>query len=324
MNSSRLARYSIVLIGTLGIGTAMAAPVDRRLEITLTVEGKQDWRNALQWSKATTSQRYDFATTLRSNGKLEAANLLDKDPETRFAIKTEYLRRQGLAQLKAQGLDPNSPDLQRKISEGMQKESFACEGESICMSEVNAKYSTIMAAAMSPDNSALFEGEPRYLFFTGFPGCANRIHSVNKTQIAGETAFGRKKDKLSPFTLNRAGDSKGSPTEMKSLCTFYTVVLDTKEQKLLVENVNIPPARGTSVRTEFGTTRNSEDDLPVAFEAMDLVNMTLREAPLSGSLDKAVSLTTPLDGNSTVLGTFTGDARLSVKWAFVDAAAAKP
>ncbi|MGQ0700292.1 MAG: hypothetical protein ACT4PZ_18880 [Panacagrimonas sp.] len=323
MNRIKLAGYSGILIGALSVGTAMAAPMDRRLEITLTVEGTQDWRNELQWSKATTSQRYDFATTLRSDGKLEGANLLDKDQETRLAIKTEYLRRQGLAQLKAQGLDPSSPDLQRQISAGMQKESFACEGEPICFSEVNAKYSTIMAAVTSPDNSALFEGEPRYLFFSGFPSCANRIHSVNKTQTKGETAFGRKKDKLSPFALDRQGDSQGSLTEQKSLCTFYTVVVDTKEQKMFVENVNIPPARGTSVRTEFGTTLSSQDDLPVASEAMDLVNTTLRDAPLSGSLEKTVVLTTPLDGNATVLGSFLGNAKVSLKWAFVDGAAAK-
>lgn len=189
--------------------TAMAAPVERTLNIHITVDGQQDWRNVLQWSKATTTQRYEISTTLRSDGELEAANLLDPDLDTRLAIKTEYLRQQGVQKLRHAGIDPKSPSLMTDLSRRAQKDTFDCKGESSCMSTVGVKYAALMAAAVEPDNSEVLKGEPRYLFFFGFPGCSNRITAVHQYKAVGETAYGRNKDKIFPYALSYDGASTG-------------------------------------------------------------------------------------------------------------------
>lgn len=311
------------VIGVLGVGAATAAPMDRRLEINVALEGKQDWRNELQWSKATTAQRYEFSTTLRSDGVLEGANLLDMDLDARLAIKTEYLRRKGAAKLKASGIDPTSERVQAEISSRMQKDMFACKGEATCMSDTNSKYTELMAAAVQPDNSELFAGEPRYLFFFGYPGCANKIHAVHKYQATGETGYGRNKDKIFPYALSRDGDYAGSARDQTSMCSLFTVVLDTKEQKMFVENIYIPTSRGKVVRTEFGKTVSSEADLPYPDPLQGWINGLLRHGALSGTSSTTLPLNLPLDGNSTVLGLFTGEAKTTLKWSFTELAATK-
>lgn len=313
-----------LLAGLGSSGPAAAAPIDRKLEISVTLDGKQDWRNALQWSKSTTTQRYEFTTGLRSDGKLEGANLLDMEIERRLAIKTEYLRRKGVARLKAEGIDPASPDLQKQISDRMQQDSFKCKGDNVCMSETSGKYAELMAAAMEPDNSEIFEGEPRYLFFFGYPGCPNRIHAVNKTHTEGETAYGRNKDHIFPYLLDLNGDSTGSARDQVSMCSYFTVVIDTKDQKMYVENVYLPAAFGRSVRTEFEKTQTQDVDLPIAAPLQGWINQVLRVAPLSGTVDATLPLTLPLDGNSTVLGEFTGTGKATLKWAWTGGPAGKP
>lgn len=323
MNMKTILLCAGAIVGTLCGSVASAAPLDRRLEISVALEGNQDWRNVLQWSKATTAQRYDYSVTLRSDGQLEGANLLDMDRDMRLAIKTEYLRRKGAAKLKAAGIDPKSPKLLSEISSRMQTENFACKGESVCISELNAKYAELMAAAVQPDNSQLFAGEPRYLFFFGYPGCANKIRSVLKYEAAGETAYGRNKDKIFPYALRMNGDYGGSASDQTSMCRLFTVVLDTKEQKMFVENLYIPNSRGTVVRTEFEKTTTSEADLPLPEPLQGWMNGLLRHSALSGTSGTTLPLNLPLDGNSTVLGNFTGEAKATLKWSFADLSAPK-
>lgn len=311
------------LLFVAGLGGAVAAPVDRKLSITITVDGQQDWKNALQWSKATTQQRYEFSTTLRSDGRLEGANLLDPDTETRLAIKTEYLRREGVKKLQAAGIDPKSPTLMTDLSRKAQQANFDCKGDSVCISNTGLKFAEMMAAAVEPDNSALFEGEPRYQFFFGYPGCTNTIRAVNQYEAKGETAYGRNKDKIFPYTLSWSGDSNGSEVDRQSMCTYYTVVLDTKEQKLFVENVHIPESRGKVLRTEFGKTHTTEDELLMPAPLQGWVNETLRHAALSGEAEARLPLNLPLDGNSTVLGLFTGEAKTTLKWSWTPVGPAK-
>lgn len=311
----------LALIGLMAANLALAAPVDRRLEISVSLQGQQDWRNALQWSKATTTQRYDYSTTLRSDGVLEGANLLDMDLNTRLAIKTEYLRRKGAEKLKASGLDPQSPQLQSDISRRLQADTLACKGDPVCLNETNARYAEIMAAAVQPPQPELFEGEPRYQFFFGYPGCANRIHAVNSYQATGETAYGRKKDKIFPYALNWSGDSAGNASDQASMCSYFTVVVDTLEKKMFVENVYIPLPRGKVVRTEFEKTATTEADLPAPEPLQGWMNGVLRHAALSGTSSTSLPLNLPLDGNSTVLGDFTGAAQVTLKWSFTELAA---
>lgn len=309
-------RLVFTCISLLAAGALQAAPVDRELSLQIALEGHQNWRNALQWSKATTTQRYEIATLLRSDGKLHGANLLDPDLETRLAIKTEYLRQQGVQKLQQAGIDPKSSSLMSDLSRRAQKDTFDCKGESNCMSTVGIKYAELMAAAVEPDNSEVLQGEPRYLFFFGFPGCSNRIMAEHQYQATGETAYGRNKDKIFPYALSYDGKSKGSTQEQQSLCMNFTVVLDTLESKMFVENVLIPAARGKITRTEFEKTQTSEAELPLPAPLQEWVNSTLRHAALSGKAQTQLPLTMPLDGNSTVMGNFTGQAKTTLSWSF--------
>lgn len=295
---------------------ANASPVDRTLSVEMSLEGHQDWKNALQWSRATTTQSYAISTGLRSEGMLEAANLLEPETDLRLAIKTEYLRREGLKMLKSLGIDANSPDLQQTISSRMQKEVFACKGNTVCMGEVNGKYARVMAAAVEVDNSQLFEGDPRYRYFFGYTGCPNSIHAVHRMQTEGETAYGRKKDNIHPYKLSTQGDSRGSEQDRASMCTFFTVVEDTAENQIHVENIYIPAAVGRTERTEFGKTSQREGELPTAPGLQEWVNSVLRTAPPSGEASTTLPLTLPLDGNSTVLGDFTGEMQVKLRWAW--------
>ena len=310
-------------------------PVDRKLSVHITVDGKQDWKNVLQWSKATTTQSYDFSTVLRSDGRLFAANLLDPDVNMRMAIKTEYLRQQGMARLKAMGVDPKSPTLMQDLSTKAQKANYDCKGESICLSNTGTKFAELMAAAVEPDNSALFEGDPRYQFFFGFPSCANTIHARHQYSATGETAYGRKKDHIYPFALTYSGDSTGTPDEKQSMCLFFTVVVDTLENKMFVENVYLPAAWGKVSRTEFEKTRVEDNkELAVPGPLQGFVNENMRHSNFTGDTSGVLKLNLPLDGNATVLGAWTGEAKTTLKWAWTDvngnpvgptpAAAAKP
>lgn len=297
------------------------APVDRKLTVNITVDGKQDWKNVLQWSKATTTQSYDFSTTVRSDGRLFAPNLLDPDTNTRMAIKTEYLRQQGMARLRAMGVDPKSPNLMQELSNKAQKANFDCKGDSVCLSNTGTKFAELMAAAVEADNSALFEGEPRYQYFFGFPTCSNTIHAKHQYSATGETAYGRKKDHIYPFSLTYSGDSTGTPLEKESMCTYYTVVVDTLENKMFVENVYIPSAYGKVSRTEFEKTHVEDNkELPVPGPLQGFVNENMRHAAFTGSATTSLPLNLPLDGNATVLGAWTGEAKTTLKWAWTDVA----
>ncbi len=315
---SSLATASVLMLGVAGAATAQdAADTDRTLKVDITIDGAQDWKNGIQWAKVKSSQRYEISTALRSDGKLYGANLLALDRDERLAIKSEFLRQKGQKMIAQSGLDPDSPDLQRQISSRMQKEMFDCKGDSTCMGQTSNKWAMIMAAAVEPDNSALFDHEPRYRFYFGYPGCKNTIRARNVIEAEGETGYGREVDEVQPFALKMSGDSNGTEQEQAGLCEFFTVVVDTIDDKMYVENVNIPSARGTSVRTEFGKTESRELEIPVAAPLQEFVNTNMRgPVALSGSAQDELSLNLPLDGNSTVLGHFVGTGKAAVEWSF--------
>jgi hypothetical protein len=213
-------------------------------------------------------------------------------------------------------MDPSSPELMKSISDRMQKDNFACRGDSVCMAETGTKYAMLMAAVTEPDNSALFEGEPRYQFFFGFPGCANRIHVLHSSDTAGETAYGRNKDKIFPYALKANADFAGTDVDRASMCTYFTGVVDTKDQTVYWDNIYIPTVRGTLVRTEFEKTQTQEGEIAMPQEVMSWVNDTLRHSAPTGNTAAEIPLKFPLDGNSTVLGTFDGLAKVKMSWSF--------
>lgn len=313
--SNRLASALALLLIALPC-TAESAAQTRTLNIKVDFEGNQNWQNAPQFYDASSTQSFEISTQLRSNGKLYAPNLLDPDTDTRLAIKTEYLRQQGLKRMEAAGMDPNSPTLQQDLSRGMQKASFECKGDIVCMGQVNSKFAMMMAAAVEPDNSQLFEGEPRFLYFEPFSGCENSISGKVRIDAEGETTYGDKEETW-PFTQTMQGSSTGTPGERSNLCDFFLVTVDTIDNKMYVENVYFPDIRGTIERTEFEKTHRLEEAIPMAHGIQDWVNPQLRgPADLSGTESGEISLTLPLDGDATVLGKFTGVGKLKMEWSF--------
>jgi hypothetical protein len=97
-------RSSVTLAGVLSLFCfdLCAAPVQRTLELRLTIDATQDWRNDPQWGMASSQQSYSLASQLRSDGRLYTQNLLDPDPPRRMQIKMDWYLYQGLLELKAE------------------------------------------------------------------------------------------------------------------------------------------------------------------------------------------------------------------------------
>ena len=308
----------LALAAMLLAGDAVAAPyVFRTLDIRIKIQGHQEWRNGPQWARTATRQRYEFQTTLRSTGKLEGANLLDPDPQRRIALKAEYLRRSGVAQIHAAGFDPAAADVEAQLSQRMDEESQACGPDPDCIIRVSTKFAPLLAAAGLPDNSRMFEGAPRYLFFFGYPACPNRVRAIAELHLKGEATRTGKKDQLKPFVIEVSGDSSGTAQEQASLCELFTAVLDTQTNRLQVENVYLPAARGIGTRTQYGTTFTRQQEVPVPPPLQGWVNQQMRSAATQGSAQSTLLLNLPLDGDSSVLGTWSGAADASLSWRFV-------
>jgi hypothetical protein len=310
-------------------GAAPAAGLERQLQIELSVEGQQDWHNGQQSSRGSTSQHYKLSTRLRSDGKLQGGNLLDLDFDRRLAIKQEYMRRKGLEEAKRAGGGqvkiPQTDAEREQVSEQAQLDMYKCNGDPDCMSAVVQRYSAVFATAPSADGkpagseagAALLDQPGRYLFFFGYDGCPNRMESMLATQVDGQIAFDRAGKNLVPFSVARRGQSGGDAADQKALCRRYTAVVDTQEHRIYLDNVYLPSARGTIVRTVHGSARQREEDLAPLGEALEWASQTLRQADESGSVSGTLELTAPLDGNATVGGLFSGPGKVTIKWSFL-------
>ncbi len=315
-----LPRWTAALMLGLTCVGAAAAP-DRLLRIEITAEGSQAWKNDPQWAESATQQRYAFSTTLRTTGRLEGANLLNPDMEARMAIKAEYLRRNGAAQIKAAGFDPEAPDIEAQLRQGMDREIEACGANPDCQIRVTTTFLTLIAVALQPNNSHLFEGEPRYRFYFGYPDCRNEVDSSGVLSLKGEASRTGKQRHLKPYELDVTGRSSGTPEEQRALCQRFTVVWDTKADTLHVENVYLPAARGPATRSRFGTTMTLEMEVPPPAPLQGWVNDQLRNAPLTGNAEATIPLTLPPDGDGTLLGRWSGSGDFTVKWSFTEVTA---
>lgn len=315
---------------------ALAAELDRQLEIELSVEGQQDWHNGQQWSKGGTTQHYKVSTRLRSDGKLQGANLLDLDFDRRLAIKQEYLRRKGLEEAKRAGGGqvqiPRTDAERAQASQQAQLDMYKCNGDPDCMSAVVQRYSAVFATAPSADGkpagseagAALLDQPGRYLFFFGYDACPSRMEATLATHVEGQIAFDRAGKNLVPFSVARQGQSSGNAADRKFLCRRYTAVVDTQEHRFYLDNVYLPSAHGTTVRTVHGSAQQHEEDLAPMGEALEWASQTLRQADESGSASATLALQSPLDGNATVGGLFSGPGKVTMTWSFLPVSAEGP
>lgn len=303
---------------------ASAAGVERELSIQLVVEGNQSWRNALQWSKSTTRQRYELTTRLRSDGRLYAENLLDPDMEKRVRIKGEYYTYQGLLQLKREnsGRLPVAGALSTEISAESLKSNPGCIPGVDCPGASPERFTAI--AALQDNASAELEKFMKsyetpgghWLYFMGYAGCPNRLQLSYQAHFAGEQAFDHDKKRLQPFAMDWTAESQGTAEEQKSLCQRYVITLNTATGEMNIENAFIPSPHGISARKTGSGIDRRDADLPPPYEVMRWTDELLHKARETGSQNATLKLTHSLDGNASVLGLFDGAAKVSLVWSF--------
>lgn len=306
---------SVPLLSTAG--------VQRELRLNITLDATQDWRNELQWGKATTQQKYVLSTELRSDGRLYPENLLNPDFDRRIAFKTEFYTYQGLVELRQEfgGRLPKPDEVSAELSIGSLTMGEGCIPGHNCPNASPQRYAAIAAVqSRSPEELAAliakFEAPGgRWLYFGGFSGCGNQLQIDYQSHFAGERAFDRARKNLKPFEMDWKA-SEASPEDQATLCKRYTVTVDTESNQMYIENVYLPSPLGHSTRKTNSYVDNRDRELPPAQELMSWVNEVLAKAPLEGARQDSLKLTLPLDGDSTVLGSFEGAGKASLSWSF--------
>ena len=316
----RLASLLLLLsAGLLASASAAASPVVRSFELKLSVDGTQDWVRNPGQSKATTQQRYEISTQLRSDGRLYVDNLLDPDPTRRVQIKADWYLYQGLSELKAEngGKLPASTGGELVLSaESMMQGGMVSPAiTNMSPQRVNALQAI---NERSPEDLEAFLKRydapgGRWMYFEGFAGCTNRLALEHHSKWAGDNA--RKQGNQVPFDMEWNAVSSGTPEQQQALCRRYVASYEPATNMLFVENVYLPVPVGTSVRNEYGRAEKRERELPAPNAVLNWVDATLKQARGAGKQSATLPLTASLDGNDTVLGTFTGSAKVTLEWA---------
>ncbi len=319
MNKTGLSVFFGILVALPA--AVSAAPTVRTLELRLAIDGTQDWRNDPQWGKSSTEQHYTLATQLQSDGRLYIDNLLDQDPMRRFTIKNDWYLYKGLSQLKAENggkLPP--PGASAPV---LSAESLATSGGMVspAMADFSPERMTALQALRDRPAAELEAfmrkyDQPggRWMVFEGFAGCTNRLELKFRSRFEGDIA--KKRGNKAPFDMQWDADTRGTPEQQQSLCRRYVATYEPATDTLIVENLYLPPPRGTSVRHEFGRTVRKEVDLPAPYAVMRWADDALKLTRSTGKLSTTLPLTAALDGNDGALGSFTGTANVTLEWSF--------
>jgi len=317
------AQLSVFLfVSVMGFATGVvAAPVERQLRIRLDVEATQDWKNDPQWGKANSQQHYDIATTLRSDGKLYVENLLDPDRARRMKIKSDWYLYQGLSELKAENGGKLPPAGQGRVE--LSAESLAMSGGMASPQMANASPQRLTAQQALRDRSIedleafmrqYDQPGGRWMYFEGFSGCASQLQIQYHSKFVGDIA--RKAGNKAPFDMQWDADVRAPASDGQPLCKRYVVTYAPSTDTLIVENVYLPPPRGTSVRKEFGRTERREVDLPAPYEVARWADDALKQSRSAGTLSATLPLNAALDGKDAALGEFRGTGKVALEWSF--------
>lgn len=316
----RALSLSLIALGVVTSPQASAAPVQRTLEIGLSIDATQDWRNDPKWGKSSTQQRYTLSAQLRSDGQLYADNLLDPDPVRRMAIKNNWYLYKGLRQLKAENGGKLPTGAERPV---LSAESIGSSGGmmSPALADVSPERMTALQA-LTERPAAELEAfmQPyerpggRWMYFEGFAGCTNQLQLQYHSRFDGDIA--KKSGNKAPFDMQWDADTLGTPEQQQSLCRRYVATYEVATDTLTVENLYLPSPRGISVRHEFGRTERKERELPPPYEVMRWADDALKQARSTGKLAATLPLTAALDGNDAALGSFVGTAKVTLEWSF--------
>lgn len=322
---ARLGPSLLSLVALVCCGAVRAAPIERELHVVATVEATQEWKKndpkypGDQWSKGSTTQRYEITTRLRSDGKLEVRNLLDPDLKVRLEAKTIQLARQAKKQLEESGKPfklPSTPEERAAFTRQMNAEVMACNGEAVCSYEKQMQYAALMAAIDYPE--ALEEDtEPgRYQYFLPFKGCPQKSRVTLSMSIEG-VRYNKDSDKFIPFKERRSADTVDA-TLGRSMCSHLLAVIDTQDpgKPMYQETILIPRPVGVTEYTENNHTSREEQPQPMPTAVLDWMTDVLRHAKTEGTLSTTLPLVLPLNENATWLGVWTGNAKVTMQWSF--------
>jgi hypothetical protein len=318
-------RLGTALLALACWNAATAAPIERELHIVATVEATQDWKKndpkypGEQWSKGTTTQRYEITTRLRSDGKLEVRNLLDPDFTARLEAKTIHLARQAKKQLEASGQSlvlPKTPEERSAFTRRMNADILTCNGEAVCSYEKQMQYAALMAAIDYPEALEDENIPGQYLYFLPFKDCPQKSR-VTMTMAIDGVRYNKDADKFVPFKERRSADTVDAPLG-RSMCSHLLAVIDTKDKDkpMYQETVLIPSPVGITEYTESNHTSREEQTQPMPTAVLDWMTEVLRHAKTEGTLSATLPLVLPLNANATWLGLWTGSAKVTMQWSF--------
>ncbi len=307
-----------------------AAPMERELHFVVTVDAAQDWKKndprypGNQWSKATTQQRWEVRTRLRSDGKLQVRDLLDPDLNARMEAKTIFLARQAKSLMEQSGRPfkiPHTDAEKSALMQQMQEQIMGCQADQICTHDLTLQYAALMAAVEFPEALEEDTVPGQYLYFLPFKGCAEESRVTMTMAIDGER-YNKDVNHLVMFSERRSADTVNASDGLP-LCEHFASVIDTRDPKKLVrhETIFVPSPEGTTEYTEREHTSRRQESQPLVGAALNWVNDTLRHAPESGSASATLPLSMSLNGNSTWLGLWQGTAKVTLQWSFKDVSA---
>lgn len=320
-----LGPVSLALIGLASWSAAQGAPIERELHVVATVEATQDWKKndpkypGDQWSKGSTTQRYEITTRLRSDGVLEVRNLLDPDIKVRLEAKTIHLARQAKKQFEASGkpfILPKTPEERSAFTRRMNEDLLTCNGEAVCSYEKQMQYAALMAAIDYPEALEEEDVPGQYLYFLPFKGCPQKSRVTLSMSIDG-VRYNKDADKFVPFKERRSADTVDASLG-RSMCSHLLAVIDTKdkEKPMYQETVLIPRPVGITEYTENNHTSREEQPQPMPTDVLDWMTDVLRHAKSEGTLSTTMPLVLPLNANATWLGLWTGNAKVTMQWSF--------
>lgn len=319
----------------LTAGASVAAPVEREFRYLVTIEATQNWKKndpkypGDQWSKGTSTQRYELRTRLRSDGQLQVRNLLDPDVETRMEAKIIYLARRAKKVLEERGESfelPKTPAERDAFTRKWNARLQACNAEPTCYADVQLQYASLLAAIDYPEALEEDTVPGRYFYFEPYKGCPEYSRVTLEVAIDG-VRYNKDADAFVPFSERRSADTVDASDGL-ALCRHFMAVIDTEDadKPMYQETIFVPRPVGETVYTERKHTSRETQPQPLITAAVDWMGIELRHGPASGKRTVELPLPLPLNQNATWLGLWTGVAKVTMEWSFeeVPASAATP
>jgi hypothetical protein len=208
------------------------------------------------------------------------------------------------------------PSDEERFAQQMYQLYQQCGVDQACTAEMQMLHAAVVAAQQYPEALEEENIPGQYRYFEAYSGCPGASRVQLELDIEGER-YNKSAKKIVAFKEHREADTV-NPDEGKPLCMFFTAVIDTKaeEKSFYLENVHVPRPFGETTFTERGHTERKTESQPMPPAVLDWMTATLRHAEPSGTVEATLPLYMSLNGNSTWLGIWKGEARVTMDWSF--------